>query len=289
MAVTVPQVDYHAAPVEAPPGGASSAPAEQVLPHRVTTDLQSPAGSPAPQGADYETRLAALIVRRLEADQVQEYDADAGGMVTELRKIVTDMIALTYPEHSEVLAARDLLGFWMGRAGNPKGAARMYEQVAGARERSLGADHEAVMTTRHNEAHWTGVAGDKDKAIILLERVVEDRRRVLGEDHPDTLMSVEGLAFWKGQAGDPGVAAELYRSVADQREWLYGEMDDAVLETRYNLADWVGKAGRPGEAAEIYDDLAQRWEAKLQPGCANGVACREMGVYWRQRGDNDNN
>jgi Caspase domain/Tetratricopeptide repeat len=291
IAVTIPPVDYTtAAHATDPEDSSSGSPAGQVLPHRVSADPQSPpAGSAAAQSADHEMRLNELIQLRTQADHAQECDADADAMITELRKIVTDMIALTHPEHSEVLAARDLLAYWLGRGGNPKGAARMYERVAAAREGSLGPDHEAVMATRHNQAHWTGVAGDPDNAVDLLDRVVEDRKRVLGEDHPDTLLSVEGLAFWKGQAGDPAAAAELYRSLAETREWLHGDMDDAVLETRYNLADWVGKAGRPSEAADIYDDLAQRWEAKLGQGCPNGIACRGKGVYWAQRGDNDNN
>ena len=64
-------------------------------------------------------------------------------------------------------------------------------------------------------------------------------------------------------------------------------MDVAVLETRYNLAHWVGKAGRPAEAAEIYEDLARRWEAAGETDSANGIACREKGVYWRGQGHND--
>ena len=289
VAVTIPRVDYDTAAAADDPQADDTRLPLTFLPHRVTVGEQSQqtGSSAAQRAAEHDARLNALIQQVRQAGRVSQGDADPDAMVAEFRKIVTELIALTRPEHPEVLAARDHLAYWLGIAGNPKGAARMYERLAEARERSLAPDHEAVMTTRHNQAHWTGVAGDRESAVAQFERVAADRRRVLGEDHADTLLSVEGLAFWLGQSGDHGQAAELYRSVADQREWLHGDMDVAVLETRYNLAHWVGKAGRPAEAAEIYEDLARRWEATGETESANGTACREKGVYWRGQGHND--
>jgi hypothetical protein len=291
VAVTIPPVDYGSpADLLDAPSGEGDTPGG-LLPHRVMycSRSESVGSAAAQRTAEHDARRSELIKRARQADQFQEGDADPDAMVTEFRKIVTEMIALTHSEHAEVLAARDLLAYWLGRAGNPKGAARMYERLAAARERDLGGDHEAVMATRHNQAHWTGVAGDSESAVALIQRVAAERKRVLGEDHPDTLLSLEGLAFWKGQAGEYAEAAKLYRALADQREWLLGDIDETVLETRYNLADWVGKAGRPAEAAEIYDDLAMRWDARSGTDSKNGIACREKGVYWKKRGHNEGN
>jgi hypothetical protein len=285
VAVTVPQPEYGGAGRDRVGGtDHEGQPAFQLRRIAHGSDALLAGGDESGITAEHEDRLCELIEHARQADKAGGPDVDPDAVVTELRQIVTDMISLTRPEHSEVLAARDLLAFWLGRAGNRKGAARMYERLAAARECSLGADHEAVMATRHNQAHWTGGAGDPESAVALFDRVVADRRRVLGEEHPDTLLSLEGLAYWKGEAGDATGAAGLYRGLADQLEWQNGDMDDAVLQARYYLADSTGKAGVPDEAAEIYEDLAIRWDAKLAPGCPNSIACREKGVYWRQRG-----
>jgi hypothetical protein len=286
VAVTIPQVDYGTSESLSDTSAEGNDIPWAFLPHRVIPGSRGELQQSilAQGGAEHDARLSELIQLARQADQPAECDADPDAMVTEFRKIVTEMIALTRPEHPEVLAARDLLAYWLGRAGNPKDAARMYERLADVRERALGADHEAAMATRHNQAHWTGVAGDSEGAVALIEHVAANRKRVLGEDHPDSLLSLEGLAFWKGQAGDHARAAELYCGLAEQREWLYGEMDETVLETRYNLADWVGKAGRTAEAADIYADLARRWAARSGADSQGAIACREKGVYWNQRG-----
>ena len=118
VAVTIPQVNYGAAESTDAAAAGDSDVLGAFLPHRVMSVSR---GEPVPgnavhRAAEHDARLNELVQQARKADQPPEAGTDPGARVTEFRKIVTETIALTRPEHPEVLAARDLLAYWLGRS-----------------------------------------------------------------------------------------------------------------------------------------------------------------------------
>jgi hypothetical protein len=146
------------------------------------------------------------------------------------------------PEHPRTLAARYILAYWTGQAGDAPSARDQFAALLPAREQILGAEHPDTLTTRHNLASWTGQAGDAVAARDQFASVLPITERVLGPEHPDTLATRHSLAYWTGQAGDAAVARDQLAALLPLTEQVLGPEHPHTLTTRHSLAHFTRQA-----------------------------------------------
>ena len=230
--------------------------------------------------AEIDQRLSELL---LQAKQIRR-DDDANEIPTnvlaELGKIVTTMIRIGGNEHSAVLYARDLQGYWLAKAGRFGEAKDMFVRILRVREKIHGAEHPEVLTTRQNLAHIIGLAGNAAEAVRQFQQLVEDRERILGHDHADTQGSLDSLAYWAGVSGDPEKAVGIYQELLRERDWQYGSIDERTLDMQEKLASWAGLAGNATTAMNTYDQLIMNWTAVQGPNGRNVERSRKYRDYW---------
>ncbi|MBD0671651.1 hypothetical protein BU198_13310 [Streptomyces sp. CBMA156] len=145
----------------------------------------------------------------------------------------------------------------LGKAGDHRGAADLFADVARDYARLLGPDHSSTLISRHHHAMQVGNAGAGLEAADLLADLVQDCVRVLGADHPRTLTNRHHHAFQIGKAGDHRGAADLFAALARDQERVLGPDHSSTLISRHHHAFQVGNAGAGLEAADLLADLVQ--------------------------------
>ncbi|WP_422740676.1 tetratricopeptide repeat protein [Micromonospora sp. WMMD729] len=140
------------------------------------------------------------------------------------------------PDHPDTLAARNELARWRGRAGDPVGAAKDYEELLADRLRLLGGDHPQTLATRNSLAAWRGASGDATGAATAFAALLTDQARVLGLEHRQTLTTRNNLAYQRGEAGDAAGAAHAFSELLTDQARILGPDDPETLVTRSNLA-----------------------------------------------------
>jgi hypothetical protein len=190
------------------------------------------------------------------------------------------------PEHRDTLAARGLLGYWTGKAGDAAGARDESAALLPLFERVLGPEHPDTLTARSNLAGWTGEAGDAAGARDQYAALLPIRERVLGREHPDTLITRNDLASWTGQAGDAAGARDQFAALLPIRERVSGPEHPETLTVRGNLAHWTGQAGDAAGARDQSAALLPIRERVLGAEHPDTLIARSNLAHWTgQAGD----
>lgn len=196
-------------------------------------------------------------------------------------------------DHPDTLTARGDLTYWLGKAGDPAGAAAALDELLSDCLRVLGADHNHTLSTRRalirwrgDAAGWRGEAIDSVGAVATLEQLLSDCLRVLGPDHPDTLGTRRALAYWRGEAGDSvGAVAALEQLLTEYLRVLGPDHRD-TLTARGELAWLLGKAGDPAGAAAAYEQLLIDRLRVLGADHNHTLGTRSVLGHWRGEAGN---
>jgi hypothetical protein len=86
--------------------------------------------------------------------------------------------------HPDTLTTRHSIAAWTGKAGDARGALRLFVELRPDMERVLGHDHPDTLTTRNDIAFWTGGVGDAREALRLDRALLPDREAGAGPRPP---------------------------------------------------------------------------------------------------------
>lgn len=181
------------------------------------------------------------------------------------------------PDHSHGLAQ---ITNWLGRSGSYRAARDLYQKIAAARQRKLGAEHAGTLNSRHDLAHWTGLAGDAVTARDQLAGLLRIRERVLGPEHPDTLTTRHSLGYWTGRAGDLAGARDQLAGLVQVRQRVLGPEHPDTLNSRHDLALSTGAAGDAEAARDQLAALAPVRERVLGADHPDTLATRDSLAVW---------
>jgi Tetratricopeptide repeat len=157
------------------------------------------------------------------------------------------LYALLLP-HAQAALAADSAGIgsiaaYLGDSGSYAAARDLWQKVAKARERVLGAEHPETLAARVGLASCTGRAGDVGEARDQYTALLPVLERVLGAEHPQTLAARANLAAWVGEAGDVAGARDQLAALVPVLEQVLGAEHPETLAVRPRLAAWTGWAG----------------------------------------------
>ncbi|WP_063766788.1 tetratricopeptide repeat-containing protein [Streptomyces sp. NRRL S-1896] len=184
-------------------------------------------------------------------------------------------------DHPHTLAARNLLAWWRGQAGDAAGAAAALAGVLADRIRVLGPDHPDTFNTRGHLARWRGEAGDAAGAAAAYAELLADWVRVLDPDHPHALSTRGNLAWWRGEAGDAAGAVTAFAELLERMVRVLGPDHPDTLITRSHLARWRGEAGDAAGAAAGFAELLADWLRVLSPDHPDTLTIRSHLARWR--------
>jgi hypothetical protein len=188
----------------------------------------------------------------------------------------------------DVLALRDSLATWKGRAGDLSGAVEIASSVVHDALEVCGEADPFTLTTRERLAFWLGQAGDLAGAVGALDEVLNQSSSLYGPDHPRTMVIRNNLALWRGQAGDAEkAAAELELLLQDRLRILGPDHPDTIV-TRNNLAAWKGKSGDAVGAAVSFEKLLDDCLRLFGPDHPDTLSTRANIGFWRAKcGDSE--
>ncbi|MGI5506579.1 tetratricopeptide repeat protein [Lentzea sp. CA-135723] len=143
-----------------------------------------------------------------------EHGSPAHVVLAEHEALLEDLLRVLGPDHRDTLLCMQSMANWCGRAGDPRGAVALLEQVLAEHHRVGDSD---TAGTRNNIAFWRALSGDLAGAIAAGEELLADRLRTTGPDDVETMLVRHNVADWHGGAGDPaGALAEHERLLADR-------------------------------------------------------------------------
>lgn len=152
--------------------------------------------SAASSKADVDKLIRLMVERSRERDKINPAD-----QVTKYTELVADRTRVHGPDHEDTLSDRGSLAYWIGRAGDPAGAAETLAELVADRTRVNGPDSPYTLHARGELADWRGKAGDPAGAAEALAELVADKIRLLGSDDYRTRDSQRALGRWQDQAG----------------------------------------------------------------------------------------
>jgi hypothetical protein len=185
--------------------------------------------------------------------------------LTQAEKLIAEQTAFRGPDHPDTLLTRGNLGIWRGKAGDPAGAAAVFEVLLPDVLRALGPDDQSTLAARGNLALWRGTAGDPAGAAAVFEVLLADELRVLGPDHPDTLVARGNLASAYHAAGRLVVATQLQEQTLADYERVLGPYHENTLTSRANLAMTYCEGHRLPEAIALFQHTLKDCEHALPP------------------------
>ncbi|WP_100447274.1 tetratricopeptide repeat protein [Glycomyces xiaoerkulensis] len=174
--------------------------------------------------------------------------------------------------------AHDVLfrtGNSLGELGQVGEAARYFEQLHNACERTFGPDHRDTHSARSFLAIWRGRSGDIPGAITILENLLTDQIRDLGPDHISTFITRHNLAVWRGQSGDAAGAAAALGSLLSDRLQVLGPHHPDILVTAHDLAHWRAKTGDTAGAASVFCKVLAVCQRTLGPDDPRTLVTRD--------------
>jgi tetratricopeptide (TPR) repeat protein len=154
-------------------------------------------------------------------------------------------------DHPDTLLTRHNLAVTQLRAGRPKRAVRILEDVLADRERALRIDHPDTLETRH----WLGVAlgeiGDFAEATRLLEQTLHDRRDLAEPCSLGLVETLDALANQYAKSGRSDDAFTTRNESLTRKERIFPPGHIAVIAARRALADSNIEDGRFYEATQL--------------------------------------
>ena len=217
------------------------------------------------------------LVQVVTVDQMQDRLAAAwrhaagvlieAALPPESRQPVTWPICSALLPHAQAALPAYAIGLsvvadYLGYSGNYAAARALHQQIANARETSLGPEHPESLAARASVARITGLLGDAEGARDQFAALLPVLLRVLLPDHQLVRTARASLARWTGEAGDAMGARDQFAALLPVAERVRGPEHQETFAMRASLAGWTGEAGDAMGARDQFAALlamAERW------------------------------
>ena len=178
------------------------------------------------------------------------------------------------PKHPDTLAAEELLGWELYRAGRYADAEKVLRQVIDDSRRELGPTSPATLAGMEDLGSTLDEEGRYLEAEKLEREAMDMERRTVGPEHPRTLRAIGNLADVMRREGQFAEAEKLDREELDVERRIHGPEHPLTLIVMHNLGDVLSDQGRPAEAEKLHReelDIERRVLGPDHPGTADAM------------------
>jgi hypothetical protein len=186
---------------------------------------------------------AEVLAAKVCLAQAQDSNRDFEGACRTLNGVIPVAEARLGPAHQITLSAQHCLAQCLSdlarclsELGDHEGECRVWEEVAGLRERLLGEDHPEVINTKLWWAQSLNALQQNQPATELLRSVVPLAEEKLGVGDDVTLLIKDYLAIWLQDLGDLAGSCRYREETLAVRERELGTGNREVLQQKLSIA-----------------------------------------------------
>lgn len=169
-----------------------------------------------------------------------------------LERALAEREARLGPDHPEVAASLNSLGWFLFERGDFPGARAAHERALAIRERALGPDHPDTAISMNQLANVYKETGEFEKALPLQRRVLAIWEREYGPDHPRLATILNNIANVERELHDLDGARAAHERALAILEKPYGPDHPNVAIVLNNLGVLLKDQGKLDEALAVY-------------------------------------
>lgn len=216
----------------------------------------------------------ALLSNWLREGRTGTFDLNMRANVEALRRHDQDELIKSGVHNMLILA-----GIRQSETGDPRGAAKYFDDLLADSIQHLGSDHPDILELRGNAARALGTS-EPAGAISIHEDLVREFTRVRGPEDAGTIVARANLAVCRAQAGALANGIHDMEQVLMDSERLFGPRSVHTLDARALLANMYGEAGANDAALAMFAQIAADRRDVLGPDHRETLAAHGAYARW---------